>query len=144
MPLIDIPTLLPFLFILAVVYGALEFSDVFKNRGVKVIIAVVLAFFAASSAEAIVFINFILPYAAFFFVAFFFLAFVLSFFKGDKKGEKDYIPLIVILALIVIFLGSSEGLNIINIQDQNFLGMIVLLVIALLLYAGYKMGKNDK
>lgn len=131
----DVNFILPFFFVLAIVYGGMEVSKVFSNKGVKAIIAVVIAFFASSSPEAVAIIFYILPYAAIFFIAFFFLGFILSLFKGEKK---DVTLIVVALALILIFLAAQNSLEIINLQDQNFLAMIVLLVIALLLYGGYK------
>ena len=48
MPLIDTSFILPFFFTLALVYGSLEISKTFQNKGVKAIIAVVIAIFAAT------------------------------------------------------------------------------------------------
>jgi len=44
-----------------------------------------------------------------------------------------------VLALVLVFLASGVGLDIVNFGDQNFIGMVALLVIALILYGGYKM-----
>ena len=137
MATIDVNVILPFFFVLAIVYGALEVSKVFQNKGVKAIIALVIAFFASTSPPAVEFIFFILPYAAMFFVVFFFVGFLLSFFKD--KGEKDYALIMVILALVLIFISGQDNLKFINLQDQNFVGMIVLLVIALILYSAYNL-----
>jgi len=43
-----------------------------------------------------------------------------------------------VLALVLIFLSNQQNIGIINIQDQNFIGMLVLLVIAAIVYAAYK------
>jgi len=136
LPYFDI--LLPFFFVLAIVYGALEISSVFTNRGVKAIISVVLAFFAISSPAAIGFILFLIPYATIFFIAFFFLGFVLSVFKAKGGGERDYALVIIGAALLLLFISSEEYLDIINIQDENFIGTIVFLIIMLILLAAYK------
>jgi EamA domain-containing membrane protein RarD len=133
--------LLPFLFVLAIVYGALEFSDVFKNRTVKFIIAVVLGFFAISSAEVLAFIYNVLPYAAVFFVAFFFLGFIRKFFKKEKGEKNDYKLLMICAALVLIFLSSQSeiiGLNI----EKDTITLIALGVIVLVFLMAYFMGEE--
>ena len=137
MALLELTTVLPFFFILALVYGSLEVSNVFKNKGVKAIIAVVLAFFAASSEVSSQFILLILPYAAFFFVGFFVLSFILTFFK-NTGGEKNLPLLLVVITFVVLFFANQNSIGIINIEDQNFLGMIILLGIVILLLVGSK------
>jgi len=89
MAFLDLQVMLPFFLVLAIVYGALEVAKVFENRGVKGIIAVVIAFFSVSSAEIVAVINSVLPYAALFFVGFFFLAFLASFFKEKEGGDEE-------------------------------------------------------
>lgn len=133
----DLPSLLSFFFVLAVVYGALEVSSVFKNNAVKAIIALVVSFFAASSQEAVNLISAILPYAIMLFIVFFFIGFVLKFFKKGEGGkeEVDYTLLIVILALGLIFVSTENSFMKI---DQNMLGVGVAVIIALLFYAAYK------
>ena len=136
----DVFSLLPFLFILAIVYGALEISKVFENKGVKAIISVVMAFFAMLSPGVTELVLFIIPYATMFFIAFFFLGFVLSFFKSEGKGGsggKDYTLIIIVLGLFLLFI-SSDYQDIVDIQDDNFVAMIVLLVIALIFLAAYR------
>ncbi len=142
MVVLDFGSMIPFFFVLALVYGSMEVAEVFKNRGVKVVISVAVAFFAVSSPQVVELINWVMPYAAIFFIAFFLLGFVMSFFKGKGGESKDYIPILVILALVLVFLGSQEGLGFLSLDDPNFLGMIVLLVIVLILYAAYKSGNN--
>jgi len=139
MNVFDLNIMLPFFFVLAIVYGALEVSGVFKNKGVKGIIALVIAFFSVSSPAVVEIINSLLPYAALFFIVFFFLGFAVSALKGkDKERKIDFGLLVAVLALVLIFLSNQQNIGIINIQDQNFIGMLVLLVIAAIVYAAYK------
>ena len=42
---------IPFLFVLAVVYGALEVSDIFKRKQVKIILSLCFALVAMSSGD---------------------------------------------------------------------------------------------
>jgi hypothetical protein len=145
MVFLDLGLMLPFFFVLAIVYGSLEVSGVFRNRGVKGIVAVVVAFFSISSPAVVGFVNFLLPYAAMFFIAFFFLGLLFSFFRGKGEGKKDggnFALLAVILALALIFLSNQENLRIISLGDRNFVGMAALLVIVLVLYSAYQAGEK--
>ena len=64
--------MLPFLFVLAIVYGALELTSVLKNKAANIVIALVVAFFAISNASAVEFIIAVMPWAAILFIAAFF------------------------------------------------------------------------
>jgi len=87
--LLSLDFLIPFFFIFAIIYGALEISGVFKNKAVKAIIAV----------------HQVLPYAAIFFVVVFFIGFIAKPFRGRKAGEpgkRDPLLLLVVLGLLLI------------------------------------------
>src|SRR4030043_415702 len=100
-----ITLLIPFLFMLAIVYGALDVSGVFRNKRVNALIALVFAFFSLTYEPAILFINQIMPFAIIFFVAFFFLGFVI---KVARKGvDKDYTLLIIILGLVLLLFATQ-------------------------------------
>lgn len=144
--LLSFEILLPFLLVLAVVYGALGFSDVFKNRGVNAVISLVFAFFAIMNYQVVQFINQILPYAAGFFVVIFLVWIVLKPLRGDKKeGRKiDPVALIVILVLILIAfasLGSADYFPQLGfLQSENFLWGIGIIVVLVIIWKAYKMG----
>ncbi len=129
---------MPFLFILAIVYGALEMSGVFKNKAVNAIIAIVISFFAISSSQFIEFIYSILPYAAILFVVVFFLGFITSPFRGKGREKKgmDYTLLAVVAGLVLIFLANQPG--ILNLQDSNLITLIGFIIIIIIFYAAYK------
>jgi peptidoglycan/LPS O-acetylase OafA/YrhL len=144
-------TMIPFLFVLAIVYGALEVSGIFKNKGVKAIISFALAFFAISSTTTLAFITGILPYAAIFFIAFFLLGFMLSFFKGKKgeggKDSRDWTLIAVVILLIAVFL-TNYGYewietNLPMIDSENFVAVAGVVLILIILYAAYQRGKNN-
>ncbi len=133
--------LLPFFLIFAIVYGALEFADIFKNRTVKFIIAAVIGIFSVGSSEGVGLIYSIMPYAAILFVVFFFLGFLVKIFRGKKEGEQkskaDYTLLMACIALALIFLaagGENFGLSL----DKDAIALIVLAFILLLLLIAYK------
>jgi len=142
MPLDMIASVIPFFFIAAIVYGALEVSDVFKNRNVKTVIAAVFAFFTITYEPLAVLINQILPYAAMFFIALFFLAFLFKPFRGGGKRERDYSLIIIIGGLVLIFLANS-GYRIIQdmlpeMSNSNFMVGAGLVIILMIFYAAYK------
>ena len=94
---------IPFFFIFAIIYGALEVSGVFRNKAVKAIIAVALAFFAVSNADVVLFIHQVLPFATVFFVVVFFIGFIAKPFRGrGGEGKRDPFLLLVILGLLLI------------------------------------------
>ena len=105
--LLSLDFLIPFFFIFAVIYGALEFSGVFKNKAVKAIIALALGFFAVSNADVVSFIHLVLPYAAIFFVVVFFIGFIAKPFRrkgkeGGQPSKRDPFLLLVVLGLLLI------------------------------------------
>lgn len=139
MTVITLTELLPFFLVLAIVYGALEFSGFTKNRGVITIISLVIAFFAVSSSQAVAFINSAMPYMAGLFILVFFLGFIKSFFKGTK----DWTLIIIILILVLVFL-SSLGYDLVSnwspgswLSNENFFIIIGLVIFVLILYAAY-------
>ena len=138
---------IPFFFILAIVYGALEVGGVFKNKGVKVIIALTIAAISITNAQVVEVINQYLPYAAVFFIAFFFLGFIAKVFKGEKGKTKDWTLIIVVVGLILIIF-ARQGDSFRDLFDrtplsfENFIVLVAIIVMALLFYAAYKKGKD--
>jgi hypothetical protein len=136
---------LPFLFVLAIVYGALDLAAVFKKKEVNVIIAVVIAAFSVSNAAIVDSIIAAMPWAAMLFIILFFIKFVLSFFKTEKGKERDYTLIVIILALVAIFM-ASQGTQLIQdwlpggfpVSEENLILIIGIVVIVAMLYAAYK------
>ncbi len=130
---------IPFFFMLAVVFGALEVGGVFQNRGVKIVISLAIAFFAATFEPAVGFIFGILPYATIFFIIVFFIGFVKKIFTKEG-GAKDWTIIAVILILFLILLISAEELTGISFGEQAtiFIYAIGLIVILMIFYAAYQ------
>lgn len=139
---------LPFFLVLAIVYGALELGAPFKNRAAKAIIALVIAAFAASSAEFSAFILQVIPYAAILFIVVFLIGFIKKSFFGGKKegkgGEKNYGLMIVVIALVLVFL-AGQGSTFIEdwlpsgfISTDNFILLVGVILIVAILYIVYK------
>jgi hypothetical protein len=139
--------ILPFLFVLAIVYGALELAAVFKNKKVNVIIALVVSVFAISSPGVVDTIVSAMPWAAMLFIILFFVKFILSFFKMKRNKDEapDFTLLLAILGLILVFM-LSQGTQLIQdwlpggfpIDEDNFILIIGVIIIAVILYLAYK------
>lgn len=142
--LLSLEVMLPFFLVLAVIYGVLGVSNVFKNRAVNGIIALVFAFFSIMNPQVVSFINSILPYAAGLFVILFIIALVLKPLKGSGGiGGIDPVLFIVIivLALVAIARFGDEGyLQNTMLSDPNLLWIGGFLVIILIFWKAYKMG----
>lgn len=140
--------ILPFLFVLAIVYGALDLAAVFKKKAVNVIIALVVAVFAVSNVAIVDSIVAAMPWAAMLFIVLFFIKFILSFFKTSGGGERDYTLLAVILGLIAIFM-LSQGTQLIQdwlpggfpVSEENLILIIGLVIIIAIFYAAYRNAK---
>ena len=131
-------TLLPFLLIVAIGYGGLETSGIFRNRALKAIVSVVFGFFAISNYSIIQTINSLLPYAAIIFL----IIFLVGFAKRSLSGnEKDNTMIIIIIALIMIFiagLGNSYGGYGLY-QYNDMLWVVGVVFVAAILFAAYRM-----
>ena len=139
--------LIPFLFVLAVVWGGLDVSGTFKNKGVKAIIALVIAFFAITTAEVVAFINQVLPFAVFFFIAVFFIAFITKPFlrKDSKEMNFELLAIIAVLALLFLASGSDYLISMPGISQatqENILAGAAVLIVVLIFYAAYKRGQK--
>ncbi len=131
-------TLLPFLLVVAVVYGGMETSGMFRNRAIKAIVAVVLGFFAVTNSSIVQFINSMLPYVAIIFL----LVFIVGFAKKSLSGgEKDNTMIIVIIVLIMLLLGSVAnsygGYGML--QYTEFLWLIGVVFVMAIIFAAYRM-----
>jgi hypothetical protein len=138
-----ITLLIPFLFMLAIVFGALDVSGVFKNKRVNALIALVFAFFALTYQPAVDFIMGIMPIAIIFFIGFFFIGFVIKIAK--KGADKDYTLLIIIITLILLILATQGSDAIAKFmpgfenQGNTILVAAGIAFIAVLLLAAYKL-----
>ena len=139
MALLDLGFMLPFFLILAVVYGALEVSGVFKNKGVKGIIAIVFGFFGATSTLVTGFLIPLLPYLTIFFLAFFLIGFVISALKGDEKKERkiDWSMLGIIAMLALLLLSSGVYEEAVTLSE-NVIGTAALAAVGMIFYSIYK------
>ena len=142
---------IPFIFVLGVIYGSLEVSHVFKNRGVNFLIAVAFSFMAMTNYAVIGFINQLIPYATILFIIIFGIMFlkrtVFAGIGGGSGGKEDYSLPLIILMFIFIFLANVNAVKsfpyvggfLDNNQALAIAGMLLVLGI---LYIAYKKSPN--
>ncbi len=138
--------LIPFLFILAVVFGAVSAANVFKNRGVNFLVALALAFFGASNTAFVEFLWSQFGSVSIFFIAMFFVIFVLEAFgvRRGRPGEKDGASALVINGAILFVLLSIGYLYIPKFSlpiiggGQNLMLFIFVLFIIIIFWFAYK------
>ncbi|NIO23015.1 MAG: hypothetical protein GTN38_03245 [Candidatus Aenigmarchaeota archaeon] len=152
--LLSIDFLIPFFFIFAIVYGALEISGVFKNKAVKAIIALALGFFAVSNADVVAFIHLVLPYAAIFFVVVFFIGFIAKPFKrkAGEPGRRDPFLLLVVLGLLLIIFAQLAtpsspfypDISSTILGDETVLWGIGIVIVIFMFYYAYSQSRQQQ
>ncbi len=142
---------IPFLFVLAVVFGILELSNVFRgNRAVVAIISIVIAFFAATNTQFTSMLFQFLPSITTFFVAMFFIAFLLEIVglgrKGSLREEGAETRVMVLGLILVVFIaiGVENIPQISLIGTDNLLIIIGLVLLFMIFFAAYKIGSQQE
>ncbi len=145
--MLPLETIIPFVFVFAIVYGGMEFAAVIRNKKVSLIISLCFAFFAITNQAVINFINQVLPYAAVFFVIVFFIGFIKKPFKRKEGEGANPVLLIIVLGLILLLFvqfgsDSSPFYNTIqgSILGNESLIMIIgfVIVVVMFYYAFFK------
>lgn len=142
--------LIPFLFVLAIVFGVLELSNVFKNRAVNFIVALSLSLFTVSNSA---FINLLWSYfgsISVFFIAMFFIAFVFEIFGVRKKGQPvggDSIlvngaVLFVLLSIGYLYIDMVPSIPFVG-GGENLLLLFAVIFILAVFWAAYKVGATE-
>lgn len=138
--------LIPFLFILAVVFGTINVVNIFRNRGVNFLIALALAFFAASNTVFVQLLWSQFGTIAVFFIAMFFIIFILEAFgvRRGQQGKADGSDALVIYGAILFVLLSVGYLYLGNVSvpilggGQNLLLFIFILFIIIIFWSAFK------
>jgi len=133
---------IPFFFVLAVVYGSLEVSNVFRKSSVKGLISLAIAAVTLTSEAVTVFVMDILPYAAILFVIFFVLGFILNVFRGEDK-KVDFSLVAVIAALVLVFVLSQQDFvesYVPWLSSENSVFIVAGILLLMIFYAAYKKG----
>ena len=153
--------LIPFLFIFAIIFGSLKVANVFKSRdshgnvtsentAVNFIIALALAFFAASNTSFVQLIWSQFGNIAAFFIIMFFIIFVLEAFgirhkRGEpgKEGSDALIIngaiLFILLSISSLFINSLPAIPGIG-SGQNLLLLIFIVFILVIFWSAYRAG----
>lgn len=135
-----------FIFVFAIVYGGLEVSKVFKNKGVMSVIALVIAFFAITSQITLNFLQEFLPIAVIIFIIVFIIAIIVKPFKSGGKFEIDFTLLAVVGVLILLLLASGftipSGNILPGLPTSDLLTAVGVIIVLLILVAAYKSGKS--
>jgi hypothetical protein len=136
--------LIPFLFVLAIIFGVLRATRVFEgNVAVQMIIALALAYFAATYQPFVSTLFTYLPSITWFFIMMFFIVFILEVFglRGRRERKEAQLNMIIygvlllLLFTIGIHLKIPTELPIIGSRENFFLLLGLLLIIAIFWYA---------
>ena len=144
-------TLIPFLFVLAIIFGVLEITNVFRNRGVNFLVALAISFFTITNTT---FVNFL--WSQFgnitaFFLIMFFIAFIFELFglrRPRASGQESRAPealvingaiLFILLTVGFLYVEKIPSLPYIG-SGQNLLIAIVIFFVLVLFWAAFKAG----
>ena len=141
--------LIPFLFTLAIIFGALRYARVFgNNTAVQMIIALVLAYFASTYEPFVSTLYAYFPGITWFFIAMFFIAFIMEIFGlGKRAQQKDhelnmFIYGILLLVLLTIGISQAQAFGIYELpligSLENLAVLLGIIFIIGIFYFAYK------
>ena len=142
--------LILFLFVFAIVFGVIEVTRIFRNRGVNFLISLAISFFATANPAFVTFIEPQLGNVAIFFIFMFFIVFVFEVFglRGVRKREPEEGMIIngAILLILLIF-GFMHAdlipeLPLVG-NGTNFIVLVVLVFILVIFWAAFKAGREE-
>ena len=140
--------IIPFLFILAIVFGVLQLVNVFKNKAVNVVIALTIAFFASSYGPFTSLLWSQFGNITIFFIAMFFIAFIMQIFGFKRpKDPREYASpmmlhggiLFVLLAIGFAYSDLLPTLPFIG-GGENILLLIGIVFILVIFWGAFKIG----
>jgi hypothetical protein len=142
--------LIPFLFVLAIVFGILEITKLFRNRGVNFVIALAISFFAVSNTTFVSFLWSQFGNITAFFIVMFFIAFVLEMFglrrpSGESRSEGGMIisgaVLFLLLSLGFMYSDLIPPLPYIG-SGNNLILFFAIIFILAIFWAAFKAGRE--
>jgi len=141
-------TLIPFLFVLAIIFGVLELTNIFRNRGVKFLIALAIAFFTITNAAFVSMLWSSFGAITTFFIIMFFIAFVLQAF-GLRGGVSEPTSSIMVEGGVLFILLSIGFLYVKYIPELPFIGegrnlifLFAIIFILVIFWTSFKIGKG--
>ncbi|MBU3897099.1 MAG: hypothetical protein KJ697_04170 [Nanoarchaeota archaeon] len=146
--------IIPFLFILAIIFGVLELASPIKNKVANLIIALAIAFFATSYGPFITILWSFLPSITWFFIIMFFIVFSMEVFGLRKKGatpadnsEKMMLNGVVLFVLLMIgwMLVDEFPIELPVIGGgENLLFLIGLIFTLMIFWSAFKVGSGQQ
>ena len=143
-------TLIPFLFVLAIVFGVLERVSIFHNRAVNFIVALAISFFTITNAAFVSILWAQFGNITTFFIIMFLITFVLEVFglRGPQKPDKGEGGMIIngtILVLILV-LGFTHSSLLPSLPyvggGTNLLILVSLVFILALFWMAFRVGRE--
>ena len=132
------PFIATFLFVFAVIYFLLDKSQITKNRNIDAVMALAIAFFAASFQPLVSALQGILPMAIVILAilfAIFFLRDAVDALAGKPENIlTTAVELAVALALVGILWDDIKGLLPSSVNPNNVLWIVGLVIIILIFY----------
>ncbi len=139
--------IIPFLFVLAVVFGVLQMARIFKNKAVAAVIAIAIAFFASNYQPFLTILWQYLPTVTWFFIAMFFIVFTLEVFGLRGKEEKKFSEEGAVIQGAILFILLAIGWMIVDklpIQlpyvgtGKNLLLLLGIILVLLIFWSAFR------
>ncbi len=135
-------TLIPFLFVLAIIFGVLEVTNVLRNRGANLLVAIAIAFFSVSNSAFVALLWSQFGFITAFFIIMFFIVFILEVFGlrnpkyGKPEGEGMFINGAILLLLLIFgFMHASSIPNLPFVgSGTNLIALITLIFILVIFF----------
>jgi hypothetical protein len=144
-------TFIPFLFVLALVFGVLEITHIFRNKAINAVIALAMAFFTVSNSTFISLLWSQFGNITSFFIVMFFLSFILETFglRGKNqidRGEEGIFINGAILA-IVLGIGYAKASLLPEIpyigSGTNLIILVSLVFIMVIFWTAFRIGREE-
>ena len=139
-------TLVLFFFALAIIFGVLEITKIFRSKAVNFSIAFALAFFAICSASFVQFVVPLLGFIAAFFIILFFIAFLLEVFGLRNNGKQGGIFIYGAILLLLLIFGFMNASLIPNLpfigSGTNLISLIALIFILVIFWVAFTIGQG--
>jgi hypothetical protein len=138
--------LIPFLFVLAIVYGSIARAHIFDKK-VNAVISLSLALFAITNQS---FVNFLwanMIIVSIFFIAMFFIIFILKVFGTGKLTVEDGLLILGVILFVMFSLNFSmaQSLNFPLVGDwQNAFILVAVVIMLAMFWFAYKTGVGDR
>lgn len=139
--------MIPFIFVLAIVFGSLELTGIFKNKAVHFMIALAISLFASTYQPFITVLWANIGIIIWFFIAMFFILFVTKVIglRGGKKVTHEALMIygVVLFVLLAVGWTAIERLSI-NLPyiggGENLYILIAVVIILVIFFLAFKMG----